>query len=525
MNQHETHAFIWDPAKPDAPARPTSNQPTNFKGESINLFCSGHTFMADGRLLVTGGHIFDGQGLSNSTLYDPFKDQWTAGPDMGIGRWYPTAVTLPDGRVCVLSGSHATGTPAPPPSNFNTLTNVPQILDNGQWINVTDFDGLPLFPRLHVAPNGFLFMSGPLATSYFLKNFEPQNTNAWAPVAARVAAFRDYAPSVMYNVGKVIFIGGGLDGDNDLPTNLVEIIDLDAPSPAWAKSAPLNFPRRQHNATLMPDGTVLVTGGTRGAGFDNLDSQQPVHTPELWDPSNGTWVQMAPEQIDRCYHSTAVLLLDGRVFSGGGGEYAPIPSVPQSNPPSATHSNAQLFSPPYLFRGPRPTITKAPTKVTYDEQFDVETPAPTEISQITWIRLASVTHSFDQNQRINFLKFRTGINKLSVAAPPNANVCPPGHYMLFLLNRTKVPSVASIVQITPAADAKIAIEATAHMAAQTPAPVVVFKASAQNSQVHSRKMRRFSSQRKNRLSSSVSLQLVRMACQPAGAAPTKRCNT
>ena len=207
LNQHATQALIWDPANPNAPARSTSYQPTNSRNESINLFCSGHTFMADGRLLVTGGHIFDSQGISSSTFYDPFKDRWSPGPDMGTGRWYPTAVTLPDGRAFALSGSHATGIPAPPPKNFNTLTNIPQVLDNGQWLNVTDFVGLPLFPRLHVAPNGFLFMSGPLAMSYFLKNFEPQNTNAWAPVAARVAAFRDYAPSVMYNVGKVIFIG------------------------------------------------------------------------------------------------------------------------------------------------------------------------------------------------------------------------------------------------------------------------------------------------------------------------------
>jgi galactose oxidase len=478
LNQHATQALIWDPANPDTPARPTSNQPTNSNGQFINLFCSGHTFMPDGRLLVTGGHIFDSQGISSATFYDPFKDRWSPGPDMGTGRWYPTAVTLPEGRAFVLSGSHAVGTPAPPPKNFNTLTNIPQILDNGQWANVTDFEGLPLFPRLHVAPNGFLFMSGPLATSFFLKNFESQNTNAWAPVGARAAAFRDYAPSVMYDVGKVIFIGGGLDGDNDLPTNIVEIIDLQAPNPTWVKSAPMKVPRRQHNATLLPDGTVLVTGGTQGAGFDNLNDGQPVHTPELWDPSNGTWTQMAPEQIDRCYHSTAVLLPDGRVFSGGGGEYAPDPTVQKSNPPSGTHSNAQLFSPPYLFKGERPTITKAPTQVTYGEAFDVETPVPTEISQITWIRLPSVTHSFDQNQRINSLNFRTVVSKLTVTAPPNANVCPPGHYMLFLLNQAKVPSEASIIQIAGAAGAEIPIETTAHIAAASRSPVA-FRAPAQ----------------------------------------------
>ena len=181
----------------------------------------------------------------------------------------------------------------------------------------------------------------------------------------------------------------------------------------------------------------------------------PIHTPELWDPSTGTWTPMAPEAIDRCYHSTAVLLPDGRVFSGGGGEYAPVVGVSQSNPPVNTHADAQLFSPPYLFKGARPAITKAPAKVTYGEPFDVETPAPNEISQVTWIRLPSVTHSFDQNQRINFLSFQRGPNKVCHRAA-NANVCPPGHYMLFLLNQRKVPSVAAIIQIAAAVPAPMA---------------------------------------------------------------------
>jgi hypothetical protein len=160
---------------------------------------------------------------------------------------------------------------------------------------------------------------------------------------------------------------------------------------------------------------------------------------------------MAPEAVDRCYHSTAVLLPDGRVFSGGGGEYAPDPNVQKSNPPVNTHADAPLFSPPYLFKGARPVIAKSPAKVEYGDAFDVETPAPDEISQVTWIRLPSVTHSFDQNQRINFLAFRRGANKVIVTAPASGNVCPPGHYMLFLLNQKKVPSIATIVQIAAGA--------------------------------------------------------------------------
>jgi len=458
LNQHETHAFVWDPAIPQNAARPTSNQPADSHGNSINLFCSGHTFLADGRLLVTGGHLFDSQGLNCSTFYDPFADKWSPGPTMNNGRWYPTAVTLPDGRAFVCSGSFPTG-PLEPPINANTINNIPQVLENGVWNDLTNFIGLPLFPRFHVAPNGSLFMSGSLATTYFLENLPPGNPGTWVPVATRTVQNADYAPSVMYDVGKVVFIGGGST------TNVVETIDLNAPKPAWAVVAPMKFRRRQHNATLLPDGTVLVTGGSQGTEFDGLNPGEPIHTPELWDPSKGTWTPMAPEAIDRCYHSTAVLLPDGRVFSGGGGEYAPVVGVSQSNPPVNTHADAQLFSPPYLFKGARPAITKAPATVNYGEEFEVETPAPNEISQVTWIRLPSVTHSFDQNQRINFLAFQRGPNKVMVTAPPNSNVCPPGHYMLFLLNQKKVPSTAVIVRIAAPPAQPVARTALAEAAA------------------------------------------------------------
>jgi hypothetical protein len=471
LNQHETHAFILDPANPHAAAKPTSNQPTDSQGNSINLFCSGHTFLTDGRLLVTGGHIFDSQGLNCSTFYDPFADKWSAGPTMNNGRWYPTAVTLPDGGAFVCAGSFPTG-PLQPPLNANTINSIPQVLENGAWRDLTNFIGLPLFPRFHVAPDGSLFMSGSLATTYRFENFSAGNPGTWVPIATRTVQNADYAPSVMYDVGKVVFIGGGST------TNVVETIDLNAPNPAWAVVTPMRFRRRQHNATLLPDGTVLVTGGSQGTEFDGLNPGEPIHTPELWDPSKGTWTPMAGEAVDRCYHSTAVLLPDGRVFSGGGGEYAPVVGVSQSNPPVNTHANAQLFSPPYLFRGPRPVITKAPASVTYGATFDVETPGANEISQVSWIRLPSVTHSFDQNQRLNFLSFQPGVNKVTVSAPPNSNVCPPGHYMLFLLNQKKVPSVAAIIQITASVAGSVARAAGAEPAtarAATPLKVLVQK--------------------------------------------------
>jgi hypothetical protein len=463
LNQHATHAFLWDPLQPNAAAKPTANQPTDAAGQPINLFCSGHTFLADGRLLVTGGHLFDSQGLNCSTFYDAARDQWSAGPVMNNGRWYPTAVTLPDGRAFVCSGSFPTG-PLQPPLNANTINDVPQVLENGAWRDLTNFIGLPLYPRFHVAPNGALFMSGALATSYFFADFAAGQAGTWVPIGMRSAGNSDYAPAVMYEPGKVIFIGGGA------PTNIVETIDLTAPKPAWRVAAPMSIARRQHNATLLADGSVLVIGGTRGSNFDNLGNGQPVHGAELWNPVTGSWTELAPEAVDRCYHSSAVLLPDGRVFSGGGGEYAPVVGVNQANPPINSHANAQLFSPPYLFKGARPVIGKAPEAVAYGATFDIETPVPAEISAISWIRLSSVTHSFDQNQRINFLQFTRGAGKLTATAPANGNLCPPGHYMLFLLNAQQVPSIAAIMQITSAAAAPGAARAD-FAAAPAPTPV------------------------------------------------------
>jgi galactose oxidase len=210
-------------------------------------------------------------------------------------------------------------------------------------------------------------------------------------------------------------------------------------------TSPMHFRRRQHNATILPNGTVLVTGGTQGPDFNAVDPGSPVHEAELWDPSTGTWTVLAEEAVDRCYHSTAVLLPDGRVFSAGGGEYAPTNNV--ANPPKDTHADAQLFSPPYMFRE-RPTFSGAPDEVFYGESFELRVPQVDAIAKVTWIRLPSVMHSFDQNQRLNTLAFEKTRSTLGVTAPANANICPPGHYMLFVVDDKGTPSVGHIARIS-----------------------------------------------------------------------------
>ena len=254
-------------------------------------------------------------------------------------------------------------------------------------------------------------------------------------MANRVDGVRDYGSAVMYEPGKVLVMGGG-----DPPKNTAEVIDLNAASPSWRLVDSMQFSRRQINATLLPDGKVLVTGGTAAPGFS--DPSGHVDAAELWDPATENWTTLASSSgIPRVYHSTALLLPDGRVLSTGGND----------------HPETEIYSPPYLFKGARPTITSAPASVAYGQSFFVGTPNAAAISKIRILRLSSVTHAFNQSQYINELSFSQTPGGLNVTAPraptaigsPSAPpvVAPPGHYLLFILNGSGVPSVAPIIRL------------------------------------------------------------------------------
>jgi hypothetical protein len=471
LDDHFCTPHVWDPVT--GATEPTP-QPKRADGTTVNLFCSGHAVLPDGRVLVAGGHFKDSLGIDQASVYDHAANTWTPLPVMNDGRWYPTALALANGHVLVLSGSFAPNNIGTPRSN-----NIPQTWDGQQWRTLASLPTpLPLFPCLHVAPDGRVFMSGPAAQGWFL---DTAGIGEWTPLAgpggARRNALRDYAPSIMYEPGKILYIGGGNNPPpDDIPTAAVELIDLTAPQPAWRAGDPMHFPRRQHNATLLPDGTVLVTGGSRGAGFNGLDPGGPVHAAELWNPATEKWTIVAAESVDRCYHSTAILLPDATVLSAGGGEFDIGNHTP--NPPRNTHRDAQIYRPAYLFRGDRPAITSAPTAISYGEGFALATTAPDQIGRVTLLRLASVTHTNNMNQRINALDFTVEGGGLRVTSPARPELCPPGHYMLFVLNHAGVPSVANIVHVggEPAATAAKAQPPAAMAANAQPAAAMAAKA-------------------------------------------------
>lgn len=418
----------------------------------FDAFCSGHSFLEDGTLLITGGHdLVDGVGLPDAAIYDSASDSWTQIPDMGPsgeGRWYPTNTTLDNGNVLVISGSKD--------ASF-TENRLPQIwrIVEGDWLDLTDAEaavsGLPeadhplgnkfvIYPRMFLAPDGLVFKAdaNPNQKTWFL---DTTGLGTWieGPVAnfsgepgTGLGGSRDYGSAVNYERGKILIVGGG-----DPPTATAEVIDLDAEMPAWRLVSPMADARRHHNAVLLPDGKVLVVGGTSSPGFNS--AVEAVLEAEMWDPESELWSTVASMERARVYHSVAILLPDGRVLAGGGGRPGPVGDVEQRN--------FEIYSPPYLFSGIRPSVTLAPQAVTYGQTFFVETPDVASIAEVNWIRLPSVTHAFDQNQRLNRLSFTQVVGGLQVAAPVDPRVAPPGHYMLFILNAAGVPSVASIIQI------------------------------------------------------------------------------
>jgi hypothetical protein len=332
---------------------------------------------------------------------------------------------------------------------------VQQIWDNGTWHDIVTHNTLPYYPRMHVLADGRVFMSGAVALTQFLNTAGAGNWEFLKPGdehgSSRANGYREYATSVLYRANRILYAGG-----RNPPIANTEIVDLEHPATGWQPAATMHFARVQHNATLLPDGTVLVTGGTQGAGgkgqlpqdkqgFNDLRPGQPIHAAELWDPGANQWTILAEETRDRCYHSVALLLPDATVLSAGGGEYKPDNINANLNEDS--HLDAQIFSPPYLFHGTRPVIDSAPNETGYGQQFDVGTAHPNDIAAVNWVRLSSVTHSMNSEQRINFLGFAVDGAHLRVTAPANANACPPGYYMLFILTNQGVPSISKMIRI------------------------------------------------------------------------------
>jgi hypothetical protein len=410
---------LWNPATGTFTAVPN---------ERTNIFCSAHSFLPDGRLLVAGGNAQLYVGIRDTEIFDPTTRTWTQGPAMDFVRWYPTTVTLGDGRILVASGSiNCASCVAGIPEIYDPLTN--------QWSQLPGADlDLPLYPFLHLLPDGRVLNAGsyedPMATRVL---DIPSQT--WTMVDPAVI---EGGSSAMYLPGRVMKTGTASDLDRGVApaTRSTYVIDMNVANPRWRAVEDMEFPRGHHTLTILADGTVLVNGGERTTSGVNLG--QGVLEAELWSPVTETWTTMAAQQVPRLYHSTALLLPDGRVLSAGGGRVSGLP---------IDQFNAEIFSPPYLFRGPRPVVDAAPPDVDYGETSFVATPDAASIQRVTLLAPGTVTHLTNMQQRFLELQFTAVTGGLDVEFPSNANLAPPGDYMLFIINGNGVPSVARFVSV------------------------------------------------------------------------------
>ncbi|QDV06155.1 N-acetylneuraminate epimerase [Planctomycetes bacterium Poly30] len=410
------------------------------------LYGSGQARLADGTLLGLGGFAgrnggaASGQpfGRDQASLFLEGSGAWIPAATMESARWGTTALTLGDGSVLALGGSDAAAPGALRPEVFlggawRTLLGV----DLSGYLSVGNAPLDLTYPRAHVAPDGRVFWSGWDEKMGMID--ARTGTGAWSFQSTREGIRRAWGTSTQVRPDYVV-LSGGVDqiASNGSAVRSALRCSLGGANPTVQAVDPMLFRRADHNATILADGTMLVTGGN--AGHADGVSASPWRVGEIFDPVTGKWSLTSRARRARGFRSAALLLPDGRVWTGGGQD--PL--------------SAQVYTPPYLFRSdtsgslaPRPLIQSAPDVAAYSQTFAVGMASGAAISRVTLVRLGSSTHGTNSDQRFLELGFSQAGATLSVTAPARGHEAPPGHYMLFAFDGVGVPSVARIVRFGP----------------------------------------------------------------------------
>jgi len=385
-------------------------------------------------VLINGGNLaYDPfRGHKKNAAYDPATDTFTDIEEMAHGRWYPTPTVLGDGSVMTFSGlNDSTG-------STNTAVEI-YTLGSGWSPEYPAGWTPPLYPRMHLLTDGRVFYSGSGRGSRF---FDPM-TRTWSDVVATTnyGGTRTYGTSVLLPLSgangyksRVMIFGGG-----NPATDTTEIIDLSTATPQWQYGPSMSQPRIEMNATILPNGSVLVMGGS----VNDEDAATASLNADLYDPKTNTFSSAGANTYPRLYHSGSLLLPDGTVALMGG------------NPTRGNYEqHIEIYSPAYLFNGDgspatRPTITDAPPSVNYGSAFHVQAPHAARIASVVLVRPGSQTHAFDMDQRLVELSFVASRDVVTAIAPPSGAIAPPGYYMLFILDAEGVPSVARYVRLLP----------------------------------------------------------------------------
>jgi hypothetical protein len=474
-----SRAYLWDPAKPTEPAKDVSPEPFDVDGdgdtEEVPLFCSGQSLLPTGEVFAAGGTLAQWKSVTENwkgarfaMTFDPWTETWTRQPDMRHGRWYPGQGQLADGRIVVVSGLDESGaTPDRMNVDLEVFTPSPVRGGQGSWAryDASSIDpGTGFYPHLFTLPNGKMLLLGPYQSDVALLDpakldsgqsawTQLPDLNAWHPTGNAVLL-----PGGPSGSWRAAIVGGHFDSDQGgpLPPESIptaEVGDLSAPQLTWQGLPDLNVARSNANLVLLPDRSMVTIGGAAGiqgpAGQNFVGSppDQRLKQVELYRPGAAEWELGPAEQKFRSYHSTALLLPDGRVLSAGDDYWGPN----DTPDPTLGTDTAEIYSPPYVFQGARPAITAAPQTLQTGDHFHVSV-ANGPATRAVLMAPGAVTHGNDMNQRHVELEVVGGdAGGIDLVAPPSTAVAPPGWYMLFVLAADGTPSEAHWIQLGPRA--------------------------------------------------------------------------
>ena len=367
----QTGQFIYDIWNPNGSAAAGHNTLANTTG--TDLFCSLQLNRPDtGDMLIFGGDIWDAPNNTTINFGNPdisslnaATGQLTSIPGMNRARWYGTGTVMPDGSLFIMGGAGGADHP-----ELWSAANGSQLLDN---LDTSAIDWW--YPRNFLLPDGRIFGVDVEGRMYYISADLSQIT-----MAGRLGQDRwgFGTTAVMFEPGRILHFGG--------ESNTAVILDVNGGAPVVTPANPTSAAREWVNSTLLPDGRVLATGGASNYTVGQaqglpLSQYNLTNAAEIWDPATGQWTVETSGATARLYHSTALLLPDGRVLVAGGGAPGPI-----------NQTNAEIFSPDYLFSGQggamsRPAITGVSSaELGLGQTFDIAVNAPVDIGRVTMVK-------------------------------------------------------------------------------------------------------------------------------------------
>lgn len=391
-----------------------------------DMFCAGHAQLPNGNVVIVGGTLdyptatSDWKGNKRIYEFDVTTERWIPRTNMAHGRWYPSSVEAPSGNVWTFSGRDETAHANAQVERYTASNG--SVVQKPSWT-------LPKYPGLLWTAKDRVFYAGTRSSGasgqpglYNPGTGAVQAVNGITKLDQRRAAATLFAGDT--NAQRVLVVGGGWPA-----TNTTSYIDLRPITPAGVAGPDLPTAKAYVGAVNLPtDGSVFETGG--GTGRDT-----PVFESSIIRGS--TVVPLAPNTVPRTYHSSTLLLPDGRVMTMGGDDAG-----------DGFEMRVEVFSPPYLHQGVRPVITAAPSSIAYSTSYVVSATATGATLASAWlVRPSSTTHSVDPNQRAVRLTTIAVSGGLRVTTP-SRYVAPPGYYMLFVNDSLGRPSVARWIKIT-----------------------------------------------------------------------------